>query len=58
MSPVTSLTVLFVGEECMRFPRYQEVGGDAHIYTMVFAFLLQGVERLCILLSFSGPTDH
>lgn len=42
----------------MRFPSDQEVSAGAHIYTMVFAFLLQGVERLCTLLSFSVPRDH
>jgi len=56
---VTSLTVLFVVEECMKFSSYQEVSDYAQICTIVFAFLLQGVEILRILLSpFWLPRDH
>lgn len=43
----------------MKFSSYQEVSDYAQICTIVFAFLLQGVEILRILLSpFRLPRDH
>lgn len=43
----------------MKFSSYQEVSDYAQIRTIVFAFLLQGVEILRILLSpFRLPRDH